>query len=257
VLAAARREGSAFAGERTIPIDAIVGSADPARGRDFDVEFLPVNPHLRERWSRMYAALLRGEEVPPIDVYKVGDSYYVIDGHHRVSAARRLGHDAIRARVIEVRTRAPVGPGFDAAALLQAADYAAFLEATGLDRVRPDARLECSRLGRYDVLLAHVLGHRYFLGLERGREPSMEDAAASWYDTVYTPVVKAIRRHGVLGRFPGMTETDLYVEVTRRWLELSEHGQESGPHHAVHKLLLEPARRWWARRKTLEVAWRS
>jgi hypothetical protein len=197
--------------------------------------------------------LLRGEEVPPIDVYQVGDSYFVIDGHHRVSTARRLGRETIEARVVQVTTRAPVPSDVDAANLLRASEYAAFLETTGLDRARPDARLECGRLGRYDELLAHVLGHRYFLGLERGVEVPIEVAAAGWYDNVYMPVVRAIRRHGLLARFAGWTETDLYVEATRRWLQLGEAGAEADPHQAVHKLMLEPARRWWRRRRTVEV----
>ncbi len=253
MLAAVRRRGSASRGIQEIPIDRIVGSADPGRARDFDPTFLPTNRHLRDRWSRIYAALLRGETVPPIDVYKVGDSYYVIDGHHRVSATRRLGHKHISAHVVEVQTRAPVPPDGDADALLRAAEYAAFLEVTGLDRVRPEARLECSRLGRYDELLGHVLGHRYFLGLEAGSQVALPEAAASWYDHVYLPVMRAIRKHGLLARFSDLTETDVYVEVTRRWLDLSQTGAAAGPDEAARRLLLEPARRWWRRRRSLAV----
>ena len=154
---------------------------------------------------------------------------------------------------MQVATRAPLPSDVDAANLLRASEYAAFLQASGLDRVRPEARFECSRLGRYDELLAHVLGHRYFLGLERGEEVSIEEAAASWYDNVYMPVVRAIRRHGLLTRLRGWTETDLYVEATRRWLQLSEAGAEADPHQAVHKVMLEPARRWWRRRRALQV----
>lgn len=161
----------------------------------------------------------------------------MIDGHHRVSAARELGRTEIRARVIEVRTRIPVAAPASAEALLRASEYAAFLDATGLDRVRPEARLDCSRLGEYDVILAHVLGHRYFLGLERDAEVPTEEAAASWYDNVYLPVMAALRRHGVLARFRGATEADLYVAVTRRWLELSRRGAPAGPDQAAGAVL--------------------
>src|SRR4029077_4849643 len=170
-----------------------------------------------------------------------------------VSVARRLGRDVINARVIEVRTRAPLGAHIDPAPLLRAAEYSAFLDCTQLHRTRPDARLECSRLGRYDEIFTHILGHRYFIGLERGREVSVPDAAASWYDNVYTPVAKVIRKHRVLEQMPGWTEADIYVEITRRWLQLSREGEPSGPDPAVHALLDDEARGWWHRRRAIEV----
>jgi uncharacterized ParB-like nuclease family protein len=252
VLDAARREGQSDRGVREIPLDRIVGSAGTAKTRDFDPAFLPMTRRLRDRWARVYTTMVEGGDMPPIDVYQVGDSYYVIDGHHRVSVARSLGRDMIAARVTEVRTRAPLGPDVDAAELLRAAEYASFLEATQLDRLRPDARLECSRLGRYDEILKHILGHRYFLGLE-GREVTLPEAAASWYDTVYLPITELIRRHSVLEQLPGWTEADVYVEITRRWLELSEAGEETGPHKALHSLLDEEARRWWRRRRVVRL----
>jgi len=244
VLAAAGREGQAAAGEREIPLSRIVGSASgTSKVAEFDPAFLPLSPRMRERWMRVYQAMTEGGELPPIEVYKVGDDYYVSDGHHRVSVARALGRGTIPARVTEVRTRAPLPPGADPADLLRAAEYRQFLERTHLDKTRPEARLECSRLGRYEEILRHIGGHGYFLGLERGRPVSVEEAAASWYDNVYLPVVKTIRRHKVLEALAGWTETDLYVEVTRRWLELGEAGEEAGPHQALHRLADEGALR--------------
>jgi ParB-like nuclease domain len=255
VLEAAGLEGKSFGGVREIPLDKVVGSAAAdAKATDFDPGFLPINRRLRDRWTRVYTAMVEGDELPPIDVYKLDDNYYVIDGHHRVSVARSLGRGEITARVIEVRTRAPLSSEADAAALLRAAEYSAFLESTQLHRLRPEARLECSRLGRYDEIFRHILGHRYFLGLERGHEVSLSEAAASWYDNVYTPIAKVIRRHRVLEHLRGWTEADLYAEVTRRWLQLSEEGEPSGPDPAVHSLLLDAeARRWWRRRRALQI----
>jgi hypothetical protein len=253
ILDTAGLEGQSDRGVQDIRLDRVIGSAAQGRGRDFDPAFLPVAPRLRQRWARVYSAMAEGAEIPPIDVYKLDGSYYVRDGHHRVSVARRLGRDTIRAHVTEVRTRVPLGPEVDAAELLKAAEYAEFLEATQLDRVRPEARVECSRLGRYREILGHILGHRYFLGLEQGREVSLPEAAASWYDTVYCPIADVIRRHRVLEQLPGWTEADLYVELTRRWLELSETGLDSGPHAAVHALMDKETRRWWRRRSSIRL----
>jgi len=82
---------------------------------------------------------------------------------------------------------------------------------------------------------------------------SLPEAAASWYDNVYVPVAEVIRKHRILEHFPGWTEADLYVEITRRWLELSVAGQPSGPDNAARSLLAEDARRWWQRRRSLRL----
>ena len=254
VLAATGLEGKSFGGVQEIPLDRVVGSAAAdAKAQDFDPGFLPANRRLRDRWTRIYTAMVEGDELPPIDVYKLDDYYYVIDGHHRVSVARSLGRKEINARVIEVKTRAPLGAHVDGAALLRAGEYSAFLDTTQLHRTRPEARLECSRLGRYDEILKHILGHRYFLGLEQGREVPLAEAAASWYDNVYTPIIKLIRKYRVLELMAGWTEADLYVEITRRWLQLSEEGVPSGPDPALHSLLDEESRGFWARRRALKL----
>src|SRR6202171_6349662 len=229
LLRAAGLEGRAFGGVREIPLDKTAGPWAPdGKTSDFDPQFLPVNRRTRERWTRIYLAMVEGDELPPIDVYKVDGNYYVIDGHHRVSVARNLGRPVINARVIDVKTRAPLDPDVDPEAMLRAAEYAAFLETTQLHRTRPQARLECSRLGRYDEILKHILGHGYFLGLETGRPVSLPEAAASWYDNVYHPIAEAIRKYAVLEQLPGWTETDLYVEITHRWLKLSQGGEAAG-----------------------------
>ncbi len=92
-------------GLRSIPLDAIVGSVD--KSGDYDRKFRPRSDLLRERWQRIAVAQRRGESVPPIDVYRVGDLYFVKDGHHRVSVARALGRRTIDAYVTSVRTAAP------------------------------------------------------------------------------------------------------------------------------------------------------
>jgi len=255
VLKAAGIEARAAGGVQEIPIDKIVGSVAPdAKAGEFDPGFLPLNRRMRERWTRIYREMVEGDELPPIDVYKVDDKYYLIDGHHRVSVARNLGRPALNARVINVRTRAPLPPGADPASLLRAAEYAAFLETTQLHRTRPQARLECSRLGRYDEILNHILGHAYFLSLEQHREVPLQEAAASWYDHVYHPIAEAIRKHRVLEQLPGWTEADVYAEVTKRWLDLSKEGEPAGPDPAVEALLAEHARRWWRRRRKIQLA---
>ncbi len=237
VRRAARMEGQAYRGVTDVPLAKIRGSVD--RPNDFDASFLPVRSHLRERWARLDTAVGSGEPIPPIEVYRLGDVYFVKDGHHRVSVAGQLGWETIPARVIEVRTRAPLTDDMDAAELLKAREYVDFLECTRLDRMRPQASIEVSRLGRYDRIYEHILGHRYFLGIERGGELPIEEAAASWYDQVYQPIARLIREYGILEHFPGRTEADLYLWITARWLELSRAGKAAGPAEAVADILFE------------------
>lgn len=237
VRSAARMEGQSYRGTREIAVAQIRGTV--GRVGDFDASFLPVRPHLRHRWARLDAAMRRGEAIPPIEVYQLGGAYFVKDGHHRVSVARQLGQASIAARVIEVRTRVPLGGEIDAEQLLRAREYADFLERTRLDRVRPQATVECSRLGRYDRILEHILGHRYFLGLAQGRHVPLPEAAGSWYDNVYHPVIQLIREYGILEVFPGRTEADLYLWITARWLELSRLGRTAGPAEAIADILFE------------------
>src|SRR5260370_42077300 len=111
------------------------------RPKDFDAPFLPVNPQVRQRRAQHEEARGRGEPVPPIEVYHLGGVYFVKDGHHRVSVARHLGWKTIPARVIEVKTRAPLTGDMDAAALPQAREHVAFLDRTQLDPFRPHASL--------------------------------------------------------------------------------------------------------------------
>jgi hypothetical protein len=87
-------------GLQTINLQCITGSLD--RDTDFDVEFRPRVNYLRERWVQIDLAYTRGEYLPPIEVYKLGDEYYVRDGHHRVSVMRYHGQEFVDAYVTEI-----------------------------------------------------------------------------------------------------------------------------------------------------------
>lgn len=198
-------------GAQSIPIAHIVGSV--GRYRDFDRAFLPLSGADRERWKRLDVALNELRSLPPIDVYKLGDVYFVRDGNHRVSVAKANGLTHIEAHVTEIETRVPLTPDVDVDDLIIKAEYARFLEQTHLDETHPDQRIELTEPGRYDILLEHIEVHRYYLGLQWGREPTLAEAASSWYETVYLPVVAAIREADVLREFPARTEADLYLWV--------------------------------------------
>jgi hypothetical protein len=89
-------------GRRVVPVDRIVGSV--GRFRDFDQTFLPAKASVEEKWKHIDRAFHRGEELPPVVLYKVGEAYFVEDGNHRVSVARYQGVDWIEAEVVELRS---------------------------------------------------------------------------------------------------------------------------------------------------------
>jgi hypothetical protein len=95
-------------GLQTIRLDTIVGTAGIRR--DFDRRFRPTSTRVRSRWERLALAQRRGEAIPPIEVYRVGDRHFVIDGHHRVSIAAAARQRLIGAYVTQVLTAVPPGP---------------------------------------------------------------------------------------------------------------------------------------------------
>lgn len=192
-----------------IPLDAIVGSV--GRYQDFSRSFMPLSSADRTRWVGVQQAMTGLEGVPPIEVYRLGDAYFVKDGNHRVSVARQLGASYINAYVTPVSTRVPFSRDMDQDDLIIAAEQSDFLTATSLDSLRPGADVRVTVPGRYPMLLEHIRVHQYFMGIDLDRAVAWEEAVAHWYDTVYLPVVAEIREHDLLSEFSGRTETDLYL----------------------------------------------
>lgn len=213
-------QGFAERGLKEIPINAIIGSV--GRYNDFTRDFLPRKDSAKDRWARVKAAASGLIGLPPIQVYQIGEIYFVIDGNHRVSVARNLGASYIQAYVIEVRTRVPLTPNDHSDDLILKSEYADFLEKTHLDELRPGSDLKVSLPGQYPILGEHISVHRYFMGIDQKREISYEEGVLHWYDTIYLPVVKIIRELGILRFFPGRTETDLYLWIAEHRADLEK-----------------------------------
>lgn len=207
-------------GVKDIPLDAIIGSVD--RYTDFTREFLPRQEVNAERWARVKVAASGLIGLPPIEVYQIGEVYFVKDGNHRVSVARQLDAKTIQAYVTEVQSRVPLTVDVKPDELILKAEYLQFLDCTQLDKLRPKSDLTVTIPGEYKTILEHIDVHRYFMGIDQQREISPEEAVTHWYDTVYLPVVKIIRTQGIMHRFPGRTETDLYLWIAEHRAFLEE-----------------------------------
>ncbi|MEJ5249453.1 MAG: hypothetical protein WHS90_16885 [Caldilinea sp.] len=213
-------------GTQMIPLDKIVGSV--GRYRDFTRTFLPRAGVSPERWARVDAVMNSLEGFPPIEVYKIGDVYFVRDGNHRVSVARANGLTHIEAYVTEIPTDVPLHmEDFERDQWIIKIERAEFLKETKLDEIRPGHGIEFTEPGRYQILLRHIQVHQYLRNLDLAREGSdhrlsWEEAVASWYDNVYLPVVEAIRRHRLLESFPSRTEADLYLWIAHHREQLAQ-----------------------------------
>lgn len=227
--AQAQHEG----GLRAVPIEKIVGSVD--RYRDFDRAFLPRQVRTRSRWESVAQAQHEGVTLPPIELYEIGETYFVKDGNHRVSVAREHGQVFIDARVIKVVAPAPVTSVEDLLEWVRKQDALAFYATTRLAELRPAARIELSLPGQYEKLLEHISTHRWYLGIEAKREVGYREAVASWYDRVYSPTVEAIRRVAALADFPNRTEADLYLWITEHHWYLHEKGLPKG--HGLERVV--------------------
>ena len=94
---ACRVDARCYAGLHTVPIEQIRGSE--GRSNDFDCDFHPLQDHCKGRWLHVAAARDQGKPLPPVVLVRVGDIYFVRDGHHRISVARALGQLDIEAEV--------------------------------------------------------------------------------------------------------------------------------------------------------------
>ena len=208
-----------YLGLQEVPVAKIVGSV--GRYHDFNREFLPRMDSLGERWKRVEAS--RHERgMQPVDLYKVGDIYFVLDGNHRVSIARQEGAETITAYVTEFDTAAEISSNDTPDEILDKSERVRFLEATGLDVSRPGHGVRTTVPGRYRSLLIHIEQHRQEIQRTLGRPVSIKEAAEDWYDYIYAPTIQLVEEHGILDRFPDRTATDLFVWTLRNWTELRD-----------------------------------
>lgn len=215
-----------------IPLEKIVGSV--GRYRDFNRAFLPRAQIDPQRWMRIDRLRRHHTDLPPIDVFKIGDCYFVRDGNHRVSVARARNDKTIRARVVEIPARVSLEPDTSPDDLILKSGYIEFLENTSLDQAIPDQQIELTRPGGYRSLQQHVEVHQFYMGLRSRYYPSMMEAAADWYQNVYLPVVERIRASGMLQHFPGRTEADLYLWIAENRARLQmRYGGEDKAQDAV------------------------
>jgi uncharacterized ParB-like nuclease family protein len=245
-----------YRGVQSIPLAQIAGSV--GRTNDFTRSFLPRSDRVRERWQKV-DELTHAKGMAPIQVYKVGQVYFVLDGNHRVSVVRQTGVKTINAHVWEFQIRVPLEPDDRLEDILIRQEYLEFLERTQLDRARPEIYMILTQPGRYREFEEQIAIHRHYAELEEGISSSFQDAAVHWYDTVYLPMVEVIHREKMLRLFPGRTEADLVAWIIRNQADLRRrygHRQIKGEELAAEAAGRARQNLWqrlvsWFRRKLL------
>jgi hypothetical protein len=207
VVAALGWRGERRLGLQTIRLGTIVGTVDSSR--DFDRRFRPTSGRVRERWERLALAQRRGEPIPPIEVYRIGDLHFVVDGHHRVSIAIATGATTIEADVTEVLTQLPP-TGIRGRRDLLVKSYERIfrarvpLPATDLVKITVTDPWCYAELGE----AVEAWGFRYMQ--DKGRFLNRAEVARHWYAEEYVPVVRMMRAADLIG---SRTEAEAYLRV--------------------------------------------
>ncbi len=204
--------GRRYLGVRAIPLEALVGT--DSRASSFTRDFRPLLDSSRERLRSLEGAFPDGA-FPPIVTVKLGETYFVIDGHHRAALARRGGAAMIDADVTELIARVPLPAGADMLEVVRRELERIFLEDSGLAEARPGVRLSVSRPAHYLELLENVQVHGYHLMRGRGRVLENAEIAADWHDAIYTPTLAAINRLRLGRLYRDAPHGDLFLVLHR------------------------------------------
>jgi hypothetical protein len=213
-------ESEHYLGLQVVSLDAIVGTVD--RGRDFDRRFRPTSRRVRSRWEQIATAMRRGEAMPPVDLLRIGEIYFVRDGHHRVSVSRALGREDIDAYVTDVVTRVGADRTITVEDLPLKSHERIFFERVPLPG---EARTEIRFSDPWDFsVLAEAVEAWGFRAMHDRLAPlDRRETAELWLETEYRPVVAMLREADMIGRG---TETEAYLRVaeeryrllrTHRW----------------------------------------
>jgi uncharacterized ParB-like nuclease family protein len=192
-------------GIATVSLDKIKGSV--GRYSDFDQQFHLKGAGTGERLASLTQAMQKGRSIPPVSLYQIKDNFYIVDGHHRVTAARKLKQSHIQAKILELL---PSGETVENRLYLEKID---FRDKVGIPKV-----IDFTEPGQSEYLLEQVTMHQRFLAEETRQEVDLKEAGSDWYRSIYLPLRTLIKNSGLLRSFPDRTMDDLYLYIsTQQW----------------------------------------
>jgi hypothetical protein len=199
--------GERDVGRQVVELDSILGTVDRTKG--FDRNFRPTTARVRARWERIANAIRRGESMPPIRLYRIGEVHFVRDGHHRVSVSRALGRTDIEAYVTEVDTRVGADRTLHLGDLPKKSHERMFRERVPLPG-RARGLVVFTEAQHYSAMAEGVEAWAFRAAQDRAEFLDRTTAARRWFDEEYTPVVDMLREADMIG---SGTEADAYLRV--------------------------------------------
>jgi DNA-binding Lrp family transcriptional regulator len=194
-------------GIRSVPLNRIVGSV--GRYRDFDNQFRFKQNLAQERLQWIKQAMREGRTLGPVKLFEIKDEFYVLDGNHRIAAAKELGHDEILAHIEEFI------PSKNTLQNILFRERAEFADRTGLP-----AEINLTEISQYAHLLEQISEHQQYLEKQGEDEVAFEFAALDWFKTIYRPLCAIIKKGRLVDSFPERTIDDLFAYITfHQWKE--------------------------------------
>lgn len=226
-------------GIRPVPLDQIVGSV--GRYHDFDIRFRPKDHLPKERLDTIKHAMKEGRSLPPVKLYQIKDEYYVLDGNHRIAAAKALGLKIVDANIVEL---IPSKKTLENILYREKRD---FQEKTGLP-----VAIDLTEVGQYAYLIKQINDHWYFLEEAGTTAVPFQEAVADWHKSIYIPLSTLIEKAGIIQFFPRRTVDDLYAYISyQQW----EKGQARRYGIGIDRLIpkdMEEFRKKMAKMKEVE-----
>ncbi|MCP4622896.1 MAG: transcriptional regulator [bacterium] len=193
-------------GIQTVQLNRIAGSV--GRYKDFDSHFRFKHSVPQERLQWIKNAMRSGRTLGPVKLFEIKDEYYVLDGNHRIAAAKELGHDEILAHIEEF---IPSKDTLQNILYRERADFA--------DRTRLPAEVNLTEVSQYAYLLEQIAEHQQFLREDK-KEVTFEGAAQDWFITIYRPLCTIVKRSRLADSFPDRTIDDLFAYIAfHQWKE--------------------------------------
>ena len=188
-------------GTCTVALNQIVGSV--GRYHDFDSQFKLKGHMPPDRLISVKRAMRQGRTLPPVKLYRIKDEYYVLDGNHRIAAAKEFGQTDIKAKIVDII------PSIDTLENILYREKRAFREKTALTH-----RIELTEVGQYPHLLEQIEAHRVYLETAERPGVTFPEAADDWYRRIYLPMTAIIRKGRLQSSFPERTVDDLYAYIS-------------------------------------------
>jgi DNA-binding Lrp family transcriptional regulator len=160
-------------------------------------------PHASGTVDQYKKAMREGKALPPVKLYKIKDEYYVLDGNHRIAAAKEFGRCDIVAKILEFI------PSSNTLENIIYREKSDFLLKSGLSHP-----FDITEVGQYHYLFEQIDQHRTYLAGSEQPGATLKQAAEDWYQSIYLPMTDIIEKGGLLPSFPGRTVDDLYAYIS-------------------------------------------